>query len=150
MIRTRLPIQRMLQNTNTASRSTTIRHQSSSPLQGDAGSKATHLHHKMTTFLAVATPLYFLSPTESLPPIADSIIGVALAVNVSAHSWIGMNYVVTDYVPKVSKAMTGPARAFTAGLSALTLIGLSKVAVNGKGGLKGAVGGLWKKAKKEE
>mmetsp|Transcript_2174 Transcript_2174/g.2512 ORF Transcript_2174/g.2512 Transcript_2174/m.2512 type:complete len:143 (+) Transcript_2174:46-474(+) len=142
MIRSRLPIKHIIQKAGQ------IRHQSSSPLQGDAGSKATHLHHKMTTFLAVTTPLYFLAPSDSLPPMADSVIGLALAVNVSAHSWVGMNYVVTDYVPKVSKAMTGPARILTAGLSALTLAGLGKIATNGKGGLKGAVGGLWKK--KEE
>ena len=68
-----------------------------------------------------------------------------MAINVTAHSWIGLNYVVTDYVPKISKAMVGPARAVTATLSAVTLVGLGKVALNEKGGLKGTVLGLWKK-----
>lgn len=124
------------------------RSKSSSPLDGDAGNLATHVHHKMTTFLAIATPFYFFSPESMTDGLVDKAVGVILAVNVSAHSWIGLNYVVTDYVPKVSKAMVGPARIVTAGLGAVTLLGLSKIALNGKGGLKGAVLGLWKK--KEE
>ncbi len=78
----------------------------------------------------------------------DKSVGLLLAINVSAHSWIGLNYVVTDYVPKVSKGLVGPARAVTAGIGAVTLLGLGKVALNDKGGLKGAALGLWKK--KEE
>lgn len=80
--------------------------------------------------------------------MVDKTIGMALAVNIAAHSWIGLNYVITDYVPKVSKAMVGPARAVTAGIGAVTLVGLGKVAFNDKGGLKGAALGLW--TKKEE
>ena len=124
------------------------RSKSSSPLDGDAGNLATHVHHKMTTFLAVVTPIYFFSPDSMINGAVDKSIGLLLALNVSAHSWIGLNYVVTDYIPKVSKAMVGPARAVTAGLGAVTLIGLGKVAMNDKGGLKGAALGLWKK--KEE
>jgi hypothetical protein len=118
---------------------------SSSPLEGDAGSVATHLHHKMTTFLSIATPIYFLSPDSMTDGLIDKAVGLLLAVNVSAHSWIGLNYVITDYIPKVSKTMVGPARAVTAGFGAITFLGLGKIAVNGKGGLKGAVLGLWKK-----
>eukprot|EP00558_Chaetoceros_sp_UNC1202_P002430 CAMPEP_0197241990 /NCGR_PEP_ID=MMETSP1429-20130617/7861_1 /TAXON_ID=49237 /ORGANISM="Chaetoceros sp., Strain UNC1202" /LENGTH=110 /DNA_ID=CAMNT_0042701915 /DNA_START=137 /DNA_END=469 /DNA_ORIENTATION=+ len=99
----------------------------------------------MTTFLAVATPIYFLSPTDSIPSAVEKSFGALIAINVSAHSWIGLNYVVTDYVPKVNKAMVGPARIFTAGLGLLTLAGLGKIAVNDQGGIKGAVTGLWKK-----
>ena len=117
----------------------------SGPLEGDAGNLATHIHHRMTTFLSIVTPIYFLSPQSMTDGVVDKIVGLSLAANVSAHSWIGLNYVVTDYVPKVSKAMVGPARAITAGFCAITLLGLGKVSVNGKGGLKGAALGLWKK-----
>eukprot|EP00551_Chaetoceros_affinis_P003669 CAMPEP_0203642844 /NCGR_PEP_ID=MMETSP0088-20131115/8247_1 /ASSEMBLY_ACC=CAM_ASM_001087 /TAXON_ID=426623 /ORGANISM="Chaetoceros affinis, Strain CCMP159" /LENGTH=102 /DNA_ID=CAMNT_0050498809 /DNA_START=142 /DNA_END=450 /DNA_ORIENTATION=+ len=102
----------------------------------------------MTTFLSIVTPIYFLSPDSITTGIVDKSVGLLLAFNVSAHSWIGLNYVVTDYVPKVSKGLVGPARAVTAGIGAVTLLGLGKVALNDKGGLKGVVLGLWKK--KEE
>lgn len=81
--------------------------------------------------------------------VIDKMVGLLLAVNVSAHSWIGLNYVVTDYVPKVSKAMVGPTRVLSAAIGAVTLIGLGKVATNGKGGMKGAALGLWKEKKVE-
>lgn len=129
---------------------TQCRSKSSSPLQGDAGNVATHVHHKMTTFLSIATPLYFLSPESITNGIVDKSVGLLLAINISAHSWIGLNYVITDYVPKVSKAMVGPARIATAGIGAITFLGLGKIALNGQGGLKGAVLGLWKKKEVEE
>lgn len=122
---------------------------STSPLDGDAGNLATHVHHKMTTFLSIATPLYFLAPESMDNTVIDKMVGLLLAVNVSAHSWIGLNYVVTDYVPKVSKAMVGPTRVLSAAIGAVTLIGLGKVATNGKGGMKGAALGLWKEKKVE-
>ena len=61
-----------------------------------------------------------------------------------------MNYVATDYVPKISKALLGPARVFNVGLGVVTFLGLSKVALNGKGGLKGAVKGLWRPVEKKD
>ena len=56
-----------------------------------------------------------------------------------------MNYVVTDYIPKVSKAAVGPARVLTAFISGITLLGLVKLACNDKGGIKGAIVALWNK-----
>ena len=72
-----------------------------------------------------------------------------VATTVSAHSWIGMNYVATDYVPKVSKALVGPTRVFNAALGLVTFVGLSKIALNDKGGIKGAIKGLWRPQQKE-
>jgi len=54
-----------------------------------------------------------------------------------------MNYVATDYVPKVSKKLLGPARIFNAGLCGITLLGLTKMSLTSPGGIKGAVKGLW-------
>ncbi len=69
--------------------------------------------------------------------------GVLLAGNISAHSWIGMNYVATDYVPKVSKALLGPSRVLIAGMTAVTFLGLSRVSIQSEGGIKGCIKGLW-------
>ena len=80
----------------------------------------------------------------------DKAMGLAIAVNVSAHSWIGLNYVVTDYVPKVSKAMVGPARFVSAGIGLVTLVGLGKIAFNGEGGLRATTLGLWKGGEKKD
>ena len=55
-----------------------------------------------------------------------------------------MNYVATDYAPKISRGMMGPARVFNAVLGLATFVGLGKVAMNGRGGVKGAVKGLWR------
>jgi succinate dehydrogenase hydrophobic anchor subunit len=132
------------------SAATTNSNNSSGPLQGDAGNIATHIHHKITTFLAIATPLYFMGPDSIISGPVDKGMGLLLAVNVSAHSWIGLNYVVTDYVPKVSKAMVGPARLFSAGIGLLTLVGLGKIAFNEQGGLRATTLGLWKGENKKD
>ena len=103
----------------------------------------------MTTFLAVATPAVFMVPDSWTDGFVDKAFGILVAVNVSAHSWVGLNYVVTDYVPKVSKSLLGPARIVTAGIGAITLLGLGRIAVSSEGGIKGAVKGLWSPKKKE-
>ena len=101
----------------------------------------------MTSFLALATPIYFLAPDAG--GVVDKAVGTLLAVNIGAHSWIGLNYVVTDYVPKVSKSLVGPARVVSAGIGAITVVGLSKVSFNDQGGIKGVLKALWKGDKKE-
>jgi len=113
-------------------------------LEADSGNLATHIHHKMTTFLAVTAPIYFFAPESLTNDFVDTIFGLTLAVNVSAHSWIGLNYVVTDYVPKISKAAVGPARLFSAGLGLVTVVGLGKIAMNGQGGIKSTILALWR------
>jgi succinate dehydrogenase hydrophobic anchor subunit len=119
---------------------------SPSLLAGDAGHKATHLHHHMTTLLVFATPLYiFALPDSYTNSIVDKGCGLVIASTISAHSWIGLNYVATDYVPKLSKSVLGPARVLNLGLAVLTLAGLGKIAL-GERGLRGTVLGLWRPA----
>ena len=119
---------------------------SPSLLAGDAGHKATHLHHHMTTLLVFATPLYiFALPDSYTNSIVDKGCGLVIASTISAHSWIGLNYVATDYVPKISKSLLGPARVLNLGLAVLTLAGLGKIAL-GERGLRGTVLGLWRPA----
>ena len=121
----------------------------SSALAGDTGRKATHIHHAMTSFLAVATPIVMFTPDSYTDGIINKGFGMLVATTVSAHSWIGMNYVATDYVPKISKGLIGPARVFNAALGLVTFVGLSKIALNDKGGIKGTIKGLWRPQKNE-
>ena len=135
-----------------SSRSVLRRHKASSassPLAGDAGRKATHYHHHMTTFLAVSTPLYMLAPASLTDGAVDKAFGLGIAAAIAGHSWIGMNYVATDYVPKVSRGLVGPVRVFNAALAGVTLLGLGRVALNDRGGIKGMLAGLWRPVEKE-
>jgi hypothetical protein len=121
-----------------------------SVLEADAGALATRAHHHMTTALAVLTPLVFLVPDSYTDGIVNKGLGVFFALNVAGHSWVGLNYVATDYVPKISKALMGPARIVNVGIAVVSLVGLSKIAIMSPGGLKGAVKGLWNPKVKEE
>jgi hypothetical protein len=116
---------------------------SSSPLQSDVGPLATRVHHGISLGLALLTPLYFAVPDAYTDGAANKAFGVLLAVSMTAHSHIGLNYVATDYVPKISKALLGPARVVILGLSAITLLGLSKISFSSPGGIKGVVKGVW-------
>jgi len=116
---------------------------SSSPLNGDSGNIGTHVHHNLSMGLAVLAPIWFLMPDSYSDGIIDKGFGVLLAGNISAHSWIGLNYVATDYVPKISKALLGPSRVAIAGMTAITFFGLTSVSVQSEGGIKGCLKGIW-------
>ena len=50
------------------------------------------------------------------------------------HAHIGMNYVITDYVPKfLGKAARGPARAIMFGVTLVTAAGLLRLNLFGPG-----------------
>merc|ERR1719350_1172338 len=97
----------------------------------------------MTVILTVGTPILLLTPDKYTDGMLNKVFGLFLATNVAAHSWIGLNYVATDYVPKISKSLLGPTRFLTAGLSLVTFLGLGKIALNDHGGMKAVVKGLW-------
>jgi succinate dehydrogenase hydrophobic anchor subunit len=118
-------------------------------VEADSGALATRAHHVMITSLAVATPIYFMVPDSYTDGIVNKAFGVLLSANVAAHSWIGMNYVCTDYVPKVSKSLVGPSRLFNVGLAAITFLGLARISVSSKGGIKGCIKGLWNPPEKK-
>jgi len=120
------------------------------PLEADAGPLATRVHHTMTLALAALTPLYFMVPEKYSDGLFNKTFGLLLTANITAHSWIGMNYVATDYVPKVSKALLGPTRYFNAGLAVVTFLGMAKMALWSPGGIKGVVKGIWNPKKKGE
>mmetsp|Transcript_137 Transcript_137/g.354 ORF Transcript_137/g.354 Transcript_137/m.354 type:complete len:151 (-) Transcript_137:108-560(-) len=122
----------------------------SSILEGDSGGMATHVHHTMTTFLAVTAPMIFVIPDSWSDGIVAKSLGLVVAATISAHSWIGLNYVATDYVPKISKSLLGPARFVNAGIAGITLLGLGAIALNNKGGIKGTIMGPWNPKKEEK
>jgi len=122
-----------------------LSHRYSSILEADTGVFGSHTYHKVNKLLAVFTPLYFFTPISVIPldSPSDKLIGVSIATAISAHSWVGMNYVISDYVPKISKTLVGPARVVASGIATLTLLGLAKVAMNNKGGLRATILALW-------
>ena len=112
-------------------------------LEADAGALATRVHHSMTLGLAVMSPIFFLIPESWTDGWFNKTFGLLLSANIAGHSWIGMNYVCTDYVPKVSKALLGPSRIFNIGLAAVTFLGLARINFSSKGGITGCIKGLW-------
>lgn len=112
-------------------------------LESDTGALGTRIHHHMTSLLGVLTPVYFLTPDNYTDGFFSRTVGLMLSVNIAAHSWIGLNYVARDYVPKVSAALLGPARVANLGLSLITLVGMSLISVSSPGGLKAVVKGVW-------
>jgi len=126
-------------------------------LVGDAGPLATHAYHVINTFLIGAAPIYFLLPApkegegnSTISSVFDRIFGSMLAMTLAGHSWVGMNYVATDYVPKISKSLVGPSRYLNAGMGIVTFVGMGAIVFNDKGGIKGCLSSLWKSNKKEE
>mmetsp|Transcript_12914 Transcript_12914/g.27318 ORF Transcript_12914/g.27318 Transcript_12914/m.27318 type:complete len:152 (-) Transcript_12914:231-686(-) len=135
---------------STASRRVLSTKPSSSPLNADSGNIGTHVHHNLSMGLAVLAPIWFLMPDSYSDGFIGKGFGVLLAGNISAHSWIGLNYVATDYVPKVSKALLGPSRVAIAGMTVITFLGLTRVSLQSEGGIKGCIKGLWNPPSSEE
>eukprot|EP00617_Octactis_speculum_P014674 CAMPEP_0185744666 /NCGR_PEP_ID=MMETSP1174-20130828/2808_1 /TAXON_ID=35687 /ORGANISM="Dictyocha speculum, Strain CCMP1381" /LENGTH=110 /DNA_ID=CAMNT_0028418187 /DNA_START=124 /DNA_END=456 /DNA_ORIENTATION=+ len=93
---------------------------------------ATSYYHHLNLGLVVLTPAVFVvssySPYISFP--LDLFLGLALPL----HGHIGMNYVLTDYIPKVfGKAGRGPAKIVMLGITGLTMVGLTKLNIEGPG-----------------
>jgi len=87
--------------------------------------------------LAVLAPAAFvLSPTGMNFPV-DVLLGVLLPV----HSHIGLNIIVSDYVPKSTRPA---ARALVLAVSVIAAAGLLKLNLQGAG-LTESVKSLWRK-----
>jgi succinate dehydrogenase hydrophobic anchor subunit len=117
-------------------------------LESDTGALGTKVHHLMSTSLALLTPVYFLTPDRFTDGVVSRGFGTLLSINAAVHSWIGLNYVARDYVPKISYALLGPARIAIVGLSIVTLVGMAKISLCSPGGLKAVVKGTWNPAPK--
>jgi succinate dehydrogenase (ubiquinone) membrane anchor subunit len=85
--------------------------------------------------LAVLTPISFvLSPSPMNKPI-DFTLGVLFPL----HAHVGLNYVITDYVPKAIRTV---ARVSLLGVTGLTCVGLLQLNMNGVG-MTQAIKNLW-------
>jgi succinate dehydrogenase (ubiquinone) membrane anchor subunit len=91
-----------------------------------------------------------LFPVALMVPASMSAVAmpldIALAVLLPLHGHIGMNWVMTDYVPG---SPTSGARMALLVVSALSTLGLLKLAVTGDG-LIGSVKSTWAGKKTEE
>lgn len=113
------------------------------PLEADAGTMGTKIHHTLAHSMGILAPLYFFTPDSYTQGWMHKTMGVLLGANMGMHAWIGLNYVATDYVPKVSKALLRPSRYATAGVAVTILLGMVKISAFSPGGIKGVVKGVW-------
>lgn len=60
------------------------------------------------------------------PPQVDLALGIAFPL----HAHIGVNYIISDYVPKASRPV---ARYALLGVTGVTLLGLLKLNISGPG-----------------
>ncbi|PRW05913.1 Succinate dehydrogenase [ubiquinone] cytochrome b small mitochondrial [Chlorella sorokiniana] len=103
-----------------------------------AGPTFQRIYNNSHFALAALLPASLVSPQDG--PIAK-VADVGLAATITVHNHIALNYVISDYVPR---ALQVPARGGVLALSALTAVGLTKLALSGPG-IGGAVKELWKK-----
>lgn len=103
-----------------------------------AGPAFQKVYHNSGYALAALVPATLVSPSDgAIAMVAD----VGLAAAITAHNHVALNYVISDYVPR---GIQVPVRAGLLGLSVLTAVGLTKLALGGPG-IGGAVKALWTK-----
>mmetsp|Transcript_27856 Transcript_27856/g.61529 ORF Transcript_27856/g.61529 Transcript_27856/m.61529 type:complete len:139 (+) Transcript_27856:36-452(+) len=110
-------------------------------LNADSGSIGTKFHHLANVLLLGLFPVAVISG----PSMVSLPIDLALGVLVPAHAHIGINYVISDYVPK---AIRGAARFGMVGVTLVTIAGLTRLNLDGVG-ITESVKSLWRKPKKD-
>ena len=95
-------------------------------LIADGSKNLNRIFHTSGIVLAFFTPLAFMP----LPDPAVSAINISLGVLLPIHSHVGLNYVISDYVPK---AVRGPARGLVLAITIITAAGLLKLNLQGPG-----------------
>lgn len=103
---------------------------------------ANRVYHAGSLALAVVTPVAFLVPASPLSMPLD----VAIAALVPYHSYVAMNYVVSDYVPKGVGRQVARSAVILASLVAFS--GLMVLATDGRG-VANTVKSLWAKPAEE-
>jgi succinate dehydrogenase (ubiquinone) membrane anchor subunit len=89
--------------------------------------------------LAALTPVAFVLS----PSVFNKPVDVALSVLFPAHFHIGMNYIISDYVPK---ALRSAARTGLVGVTLVTTLGLLRLSIE-KEGLTECIKSLWRRKK---
>eukprot|EP00238_Polyblepharides_amylifera_P010141 CAMPEP_0196594746 /NCGR_PEP_ID=MMETSP1081-20130531/79169_1 /TAXON_ID=36882 /ORGANISM="Pyramimonas amylifera, Strain CCMP720" /LENGTH=120 /DNA_ID=CAMNT_0041919093 /DNA_START=141 /DNA_END=503 /DNA_ORIENTATION=- len=90
------------------------------------------LYHATSIAAGALLPLGIMTSPGSLTSMpVDLALGVALPI----HSHIAMNYVISDYAQKISKApaFAGGLRFALLGLTTVTFLGLTKLNLSGQG-----------------
>eukprot|EP00164_Ancoracysta_twista_P003033 GFYU01004048.1.p1 GENE.GFYU01004048.1~~GFYU01004048.1.p1 ORF type:complete len:114 (-),score=41.58 GFYU01004048.1:328-669(-) len=93
---------------------------------------------KYSKFAMVGFPLAFVTPDVVSTPL-NTAFGIVLPL----HAHVGVNGVITDYVPRAAQSL---ARVGLAGWTGITILGLLKLNLAGPG-ISGAFGALWKEDK---
>ncbi|CAM9849684.1 unnamed protein product [Sphacelaria rigidula] len=106
-------------------------------LKADEGKLGTKLYHGVSLALLVGVPLAFATSPSAITMPVDVVLGIAMPV----HAHIGMNYVISDYVPRASR---GPARGAMLAATVIATLGLLKLNVAGAG-LTETLKATWKK-----
>lgn len=109
----------------------------------DKAPSAPQIIHKVNMFLLGAAPVALATSPSVVSFPLDLVMGVAIPV----HMHIGMNGVISDYVPKSAQTT---ARIVLLVVSGVTLLGLMKLNLAGDG-ISETAKALWRKpAAKEE
>ncbi|CAN0135563.1 unnamed protein product [Pylaiella littoralis] len=97
-----------------------------SMLNADDGKLGTKLYHAVNMVALAGVPAAVATSPSALTMPLDVVLGIALPL----HAHIGMNYVISDYVPKSSR---GAARGVMLAASVVAALGLLKLNLSGAG-----------------
>ena len=114
----------------------------SSVLDADTSKSLNKIYHTSGLVLAGLTPVAFILS----PSIINMPVDIALGVFFPLHAHVGMNYVISDYVPKAFRSL---ARAGLLGVTIITAAGLLKLNLTGAG-ITETFKSLWKKDEKKK
>ena len=109
--------------------------------QADGGALSTHLYHKTAAVLMLLVPVAVVAS----PHPVSKPIDYALAALVPFHGHVGMNYVISDYVPKAYSTI---ARSSMVGVTLITFMGLMKLNTKGAG-VTESIKSMWREPKKD-
>ncbi|CAM9427274.1 unnamed protein product [Ectocarpus sp. 6 AP-2014] len=115
---------------------------SASVLNADDGKLGTKLYHAVNMVVLAGVPAAVATSPSALTMPLDIVLGIAMPL----HAHIGMNYVISDYVPKSAR---GGARGAMLAASVLATLGLLKLNLTGAG-LTETLKATWRGPKPKE
>ncbi|CAM9213955.1 unnamed protein product [Hapterophycus canaliculatus] len=114
---------------------------SASMLNADDGKLGTKLYHAVNMVVLAGVPAAIATSPSALTMPLDIVLGLAMPL----HAHIGVNYVISDYVPKASR---GVARGAMLAASVMAALGLLKLNLTGAG-LTETLKAIWKEPELE-
>ncbi|CAN0136075.1 unnamed protein product [Pylaiella littoralis] len=111
-------------------------------LNADDGKLGTKLYHAVNMVVLAGVPAAVVTSPSALTMPLDVVLGIALPL----HAHIGMNYVISDYVPRSSR---GAARGAMLAASVVAAVGLLKLNLTGAG-LTETLKATWRDPKPKE